>query len=261
MTTDDSTPVSDPSTITADDHVEAIHADALSAAPTPGRPPDPSILQLRHDRTNEDLARLHRVLHATRSRFITVAEYDRLQAVLPPNLLELIERVRVDTLPPGEALTNVESDDQMWSPPSRPQVAYLEQQIAFLSTDLDRVATAYHGATQTIAEMHAAAVGSVTGPIRGVVEDVADLKAQHDKLKTYMEALADNDGTHNLGDVTLMANEAIGRGTTPVDLISAVNDPTTVPTLAATVEPSPTSTGAASSDDSETPADGDDHGG
>jgi len=35
----------------------------------------------------------------------------------------------------------------------------------------------YEGACKTVAMMHAAAVGEVTGPTRGVVEDVADLRA------------------------------------------------------------------------------------
>lgn len=37
----------------------------------------------------------------------------------------------------------------------------------------------YERACQTIADMHAAAVGEVTGPKRGVVEDVADLRAAY----------------------------------------------------------------------------------
>lgn len=40
----------------------------------------------------------------------------------------------------------------------------------------------YEGACRTIAEMHAAAVGEVRGPVRGVVEDVADLRAERDDL-------------------------------------------------------------------------------
>lgn len=38
----------------------------------------------------------------------------------------------------------------------------------------------YDAACVTLAQMHAAAVGEVRGPIRGVVEDVADVRAQRD---------------------------------------------------------------------------------
>lgn len=43
--------------------------------------------------------------------------------------------------------------------------------------------------TTTIAKMHAAAVGEVTGPRRGVVEDVEDLKAAHDHLEAEVARL------------------------------------------------------------------------
>lgn len=45
----------------------------------------------------------------------------------------------------------------------------------------------YERACQTIAEMHAAAVGEVTGPKRGVVEDVADVRKERDELKRKVE--------------------------------------------------------------------------
>ncbi len=42
----------------------------------------------------------------------------------------------------------------------------------------------HQGVCKLVAEMHAAAVGYVGGPNRGVVEDVADLKAEHDRLQS-----------------------------------------------------------------------------
>lgn len=47
-----------------------------------------------------------------------------------------------------------------------------------LRDDLAEMRRNYEGACKTIADMHAAAVGEVTGPNRGVVEDVADLRAR-----------------------------------------------------------------------------------
>lgn len=45
----------------------------------------------------------------------------------------------------------------------------------------------YEGACVTIAQMHAAAVGEVTGPKRGVVEDVADVRAKMLEWKKGVE--------------------------------------------------------------------------
>ena len=56
-------------------------------------------------------------------------------------------------------------------------------EIADLHKTLDEVKTDYIHACKTIADMHAAAVGEITGPRRGVVEDVADLRAEADRLK------------------------------------------------------------------------------
>jgi hypothetical protein len=50
--------------------------------------------------------------------------------------------------------------------------------IASMRAQIDRIEADYERACQTIAEMHAAAVGEVRGPKRGVVEDVRDRIAQ-----------------------------------------------------------------------------------
>jgi len=52
----------------------------------------------------------------------------------------------------------------------------LARRVAELEGERDR-------ACQTIAAMHAAAVGEVRGPIRGVVEDIADLRAKVENLE------------------------------------------------------------------------------
>lgn len=54
--------------------------------------------------------------------------------------------------------------------------------VQVLEKSLEGLAAAFEHACQTVAEMHKAAVGSTRGPIRGVIEDVADLKERHDKL-------------------------------------------------------------------------------
>lgn len=49
----------------------------------------------------------------------------------------------------------------------------------------------YQRACETITRMHAASVGEITGPIRGVVEDVADVKSKLDSSLAECERLND----------------------------------------------------------------------
>jgi hypothetical protein len=53
-----------------------------------------------------------------------------------------------------------------------------EQRTAELTADVAEQRGNYEHACQTIAAMHAAAMGEICGPNRGVVEDVADLRAR-----------------------------------------------------------------------------------
>lgn len=58
-------------------------------------------------------------------------------------------------------------------------------------------------ACQQIAAMHAAAVGEVRGPIRGVVEDVADLRAERDRLAAALLSLVQSADEYMLGAAEL----------------------------------------------------------
>jgi vacuolar-type H+-ATPase subunit I/STV1 len=49
----------------------------------------------------------------------------------------------------------------------------------------------YQRACRTVASMHLAAMGEVVGPNRGVVEDIADLKAERDRLQSECDRLRD----------------------------------------------------------------------
>ena len=79
----------------------------------------------------------------------------------------------------------------------------LRNQLGFVSGDVNEAAdrleadaatierlTAEHGtACKLVADMHAAAMGGVIlGPIRGVVEDIADLRAERDRLTAEVAA-------------------------------------------------------------------------
>jgi hypothetical protein len=56
-------------------------------------------------------------------------------------------------------------------------------QLVFTLRELERAKEDYGRAAKLVADMHAAAVGEVRGPIRGVVEDVADLRAELGRLE------------------------------------------------------------------------------
>ncbi len=63
----------------------------------------------------------------------------------------------------------------------------LETELASARAELAEAKRDYLAACKTIADMHAAAVGEVRGPVRGVVEDVAALRAQVEELKAALE--------------------------------------------------------------------------
>lgn len=74
-----------------------------------------------------------------------------------------------------------------------------------LATALDDVAAkrrAYNAACQVVAQMHAAALGEVRGPIQGVVEDVANVRA------AMVRALDDVDQGYRVADRELAAVRA-----------------------------------------------------
>lgn len=54
--------------------------------------------------------------------------------------------------------------------------------------ELRHVRDAHRSACSTVADMHAAATGRVGGTIRGVVEDVADVRKERDELRSRCEA-------------------------------------------------------------------------
>lgn len=55
--------------------------------------------------------------------------------------------------------------------------------------EVERLKADYEGACKMIADMHSAAMGEVTGPRRGVVEDVADLRAEVEKLRDVLREI------------------------------------------------------------------------
>lgn len=64
-------------------------------------------------------------------------------------------------------------------------------QIKELRAENERLRDEYLNACALVANMHKAAVGEITGPVRGVVEDVADLRAlaqnQEDQLNRILQ--------------------------------------------------------------------------
>lgn len=67
---------------------------------------------------------------------------------------------------------------------------HTQQTLDELYFDIDNLHTAQESACRTVADMHAAAVGEVTAPIRGVIEDVADIRARALRAEAAVAAVA-----------------------------------------------------------------------
>lgn len=70
---------------------------------------------------------------------------------------------------------------ELTKPATAPEPAWHDApEVAALKAELERTKNDYQRACGLVADMHAAAVGEMTGPRLGVVEDVAALKAERD---------------------------------------------------------------------------------
>jgi hypothetical protein len=69
----------------------------------------------------------------------------------------------------------------------RGRIEKLTDERDALRAEVERLRGNYEGACQTIARMHEAAMGEVCGPNRGVVEDVADLRAEVESWKRNVD--------------------------------------------------------------------------
>jgi len=63
------------------------------------------------------------------------------------------------------------------------------KKLGFAKAEAERFKGEHQGACHLVARMHAAAVGEVTGPNRGVVEDVEDLRLRAEDGKRDYDAL------------------------------------------------------------------------
>jgi len=59
----------------------------------------------------------------------------------------------------------------------------LRADVVRLTAERDQLRADYERACQTVAQMHAAAVGEVCGPRRGIVEDLSDLRAEVERYR------------------------------------------------------------------------------
>lgn len=67
------------------------------------------------------------------------------------------------------------------------RIEELETALAAAQAKVEMLLGEYAEACKLVADMHAAAVGEVRGTIRGVVADVADMKADRDRLAREVE--------------------------------------------------------------------------
>lgn len=66
-------------------------------------------------------------------------------------------------------------------------LAMVIQENTARAEEAERWRKDYFGACGLVAKMHEAAVGEITGPVRGVVEDVADVRAELVGLKSELD--------------------------------------------------------------------------
>lgn len=71
-----------------------------------------------------------------------------------------------------------------------PNIARLTRERDEAREERDRARRDHEGACQLVAKMHHAATGAVSGPARGVVEDVADVRARMLDAEAKAERLA-----------------------------------------------------------------------
>jgi hypothetical protein len=95
----------------------------------------------------------------------------------------------------------------------------MDQPTNDLAFEAEEHKTNYLSACKTIADMHAAAVGEVRGPIRGVIEDVADMRARmlaaEEALANEQRARAEAERSAELADaVTAETKRLLERRTT-----------------------------------------------
>lgn len=93
----------------------------------------------------------------------------------------------------GEAVASIRRRAEALCPAD---AAVVVEAVELLVAEVDRYHDDHGRACQTIAEMHAAAVGDVTGPRLGVVEDVAALRAELDALRGHVDELDAAIGRH-----------------------------------------------------------------
>jgi len=71
------------------------------------------------------------------------------------------------------------------------EIEALTKELEYAEEEAERFKEEHQGACHLVAQMHAAAVGEVTGPNRGVVEDVEDLRLRAEKAEADNVKLRD----------------------------------------------------------------------
>jgi hypothetical protein len=84
----------------------------------------------------------------------------------------------------------------------------MDQPTDDLAYEAEEHKTNYLGACKTIADMHAAALGEVRGPIRGVVEDVEDVRLRAEQAEAERDG-AYRERAHLVALLAAMTDDAV----------------------------------------------------
>jgi len=77
------------------------------------------------------------------------------------------------------------------------EIESLTKELKYAKAEAARFKEEHQGACHLVAQMHAAAVGEVTGPNRGVIEDVEDLRLRAEKAERELADRKALDGSND----------------------------------------------------------------
>lgn len=112
-----------------------------------------------------------------------------------------------DNKPAGKTATDILNEQAAEIAQLKERNQKVSADLMALDAELTETKRNYDGACKTIAEMHAAAVGGVKGPNRGVVEDVADVRQRLDNMDKLHARIVEKCETADPDELTVRAHD------------------------------------------------------